>query len=500
MKLFSAYSANSTRQCVGTCGSIRIWSRYRSRGIEWRAAYSTSGIPLPSGERAQSGLLTFAQAEDKKPPEVIRIGGKRYKSDDWTNIPKNISNAALRNLHLQSNHPLAITRSIIESHFPSPTYKHYNDLFPVVSVAQNFDSLGFPSDHPGRQKTDTYYVNKDQVLRTHTSAHQADTFRSNSSDGYLISADVYRRDAIDKSHYPVFHQMEGARMWDRSRVAGGDLVRAVLEDLETLPKHTVEVEDPNPTTHAERNPLQSAYHSQEEVEAIARHMKRSIENVIVDIFSRAQSGSESEPIRIRWIEAYFPFTSPSWEMEVFWEGDWLELMGCGVVKQDLLINAGVPQQLGWAFGMGLERIAMLLFKIPDIRLFWSQDPRFLSQFSALKTVSQFVPFSKYPPCWKDVSFWLPDASSSDEETETSQKSQCAIHENDLMEIVRETAADNVETVQLVDEFTHPKTGRQSRCYRVNYRSLEKTLTHTEANELHQLVRTKIQEGLGVILR
>ena len=79
--------------------------------------------------------------------------------------------------------------------------------------------LGFPPNHPGRSKTDTYYVNASKCLRTHTSAHQVDTFAAAESEGYTISADVYRRDAIDRSHYPVFHQMEGARVWDR-RTAG----------------------------------------------------------------------------------------------------------------------------------------------------------------------------------------------------------------------------------------------------------------------------------------
>lgn len=216
-----------------------------------------------------------------------------------------------------------------------------------MSVYQNFDSLGFPIDHPGRSKTDTYYVNKETVLRTHTSAHQADTFRAAESDGFLISADVYRRDAIDRSHYPVFHQMEGARMWSRSE-CGGDVVAAIYKDLESLPKHNMIIEDPNPTIHDERNPLQPE-HSAEEAQAIAAHLKRSLENVVVEVFGHAKKAAitageakeEDEPLRIRWIEAYFPFTSPSWELEVFWQGDWLELLGCGVVRQHLPTNAGL---------------------------------------------------------------------------------------------------------------------------------------------------------------
>ena len=94
----------------------------------------------------------------------------------------------------------------------------------------------------------------------------------------------------------------------------------------------------------------------------------------------------------------------------------------------------VPDSIGWAFGLGLERIAMILYSIPDIRLFWSQDQRFLSQFQPGK-ISKFEPYSKYPPCHKDVSFWLPEGST--------------LHENDMCDVVRDSAGDLVEDVKMV---------------------------------------------------
>ncbi len=449
----------------------------------------------------------------------LEIDGRKYHTDEWTNAPSNILSAVPRRLHLQPDHPISITRQIIESRFPAPIYKHHNTFFPVVTVGQNFDSLGFPADHPGRSRTDTYYINKTTVLRTHTSAHQADTFRANESEGYTISADVYRRDAIDRSHYPIFHQMEGARMWDRRKARDGNVAQAIRDDIAHLPKHSLEVSDPSPTIHPERNPLQSTHHTAEEVEAIAAHLKKSLEGVVVEIFSRARAAAaaaagaptadttEAAPLKVRWVEAYFPFTSPSWELEVFWQGDWLELLGCGVVKQDLLIGADVPSQVGWAFGVGLERVAMLLFSIPDIRLFWSRDSRFLSQFSeeeekeeggARGRISRFVPFSKFPACYKDVSFWL--RSSSSAAGGGGRGNVGGFHENDVMEIVRDVGGDLVEDVKMVDDFTHPKTGRKSFCYRINYRSLERTLRNEEANELHQSIRERLVEELGVELR
>jgi hypothetical protein len=84
----------------------------------------------------------------------------------------------------------------------------------------------------------------------------------------------------------------------------------------------------------------------------------------------------------RWIDAYFPFTEPSYELEIFFNGKWLEVLGCGVMEQSILDGNFRPGHKAWAFGLGLERLAMVLFDIPDIRLFWSEDDRFLKQFKA----------------------------------------------------------------------------------------------------------------------
>ncbi|KAH7133208.1 hypothetical protein B0J13DRAFT_95812 [Dactylonectria estremocensis] len=483
--------------------------RFQASGMH--CLWGNSSRLLPMSHLRSSVLIrtcatrAFSSAPLKDAGSVT-IRGQTVSTDPtWFNAPANVLQATSRKLHLQKDHPISITRQIIQSNFPEPTYKSYNDFSPVVSTAQNFDSLGFPQNHPGRALSDTYYLNKDTLLRTHTSAHQADTFRANQSAGYLIAADVYRRDAIDRSHYPVFHQMEGAMSWDRNVVPDGDIAAAVWKDIENLPKHDIQVDDPNPTMHPERNPLQDTHHSAAEVEAISVHLKKSLESMVVDVFTRAKAAAlkedpdfVDEPLQMRWVEAYFPFTSPSWELEIYYAGDWLEVLGCGVVQQDLFINAGVPSRLGWAFGIGIDRIAMLLFKIPDIRLFWSQDNRFLSQFQGvsnnLDTLKRFQVFSKYPPCPRDVSFWLsPDSAAGGNIPGT-------FHENDVMELVRNVAGDVVEDVRLIDEFTHPKTGRKSMAYRIVYRSLERTLTNNEANTMHQKVHDALVNQLGVTIR
>ena len=185
------------------------------------------------------------------------------------------------------------------------------------------------------------------------------------------------------------------------------------------------------------------------------------------------------------------FRSPSFELEIFFEGEWMEVLGCGVVHRNIVQDVGRGRQPGWAFGLGLERLAMVLFDIPDIRLFWSQDERFHSQFESGKIV-KFVPYSKYPPCFKDISFWCSGADT--EPTEAS------FHPNDLYEVVRDVGGDLVEKVELIDDFTHPKTGRVSNCFRISYRSMDRSLTNEEVDALQEKVRTLTVDKLGVELR
>ncbi|EGE77811.1 phenylalanyl-tRNA synthetase [Blastomyces gilchristii SLH14081] len=488
-----------------------------SRSSSSRTTGGEAAAAVASGSASGEALAESRSQSDSQisPVQIlqgrIKDGDRTHLVDEWTNTPRSILSHIGRRLYLNKNHPLAITRQLIESQFTGPEFGNYAEANPIVSTTQNFDVLGFPTDHPGRSRTDTYYVNKSTVLRTHTSAHQHSYFQRMGlnektrpdEEGYTVVADVYRRDAIDRSHYPVFHQMEGARLWQRPQKDplkySAQTAEAIMKDADKIPTHDVKVEDLNPTIHPQRNPLQAAHLSVEETEAIAAHLKRSLERLVVKIFSAAREGTpesshaDQEPLKVRWVEAYFPFTSPSWELEVFWQGDWLEVLGCGVVKQELLISSDVPHRVGWAFGLGLERIAMLLFNIPDIRLFWSEDPRFLSQFQAGK-ITRFVPFSKHPACYKDVAFWLPPSAA------TAAGGRTLFHENDMMEIVRDVAGNLVEDVQLVDEFMQPKTGRKSLCYRVNYRSLERTLTNDETNKLHERVRQELVERAGVEIR
>ena len=124
-----------------------------------------------------------------------------------SNITPSIQAKIGRNLHNQKNHPLEIIKSKIYEFF-SEDFGKFDDFNPIVNIEDNFDKLLIEKDHPSRGMSDTYYVDENKVLRTHTSAHQNELMESGHRK-FLVTGDVYRKDEIDSSHYPVFHQMEG---------------------------------------------------------------------------------------------------------------------------------------------------------------------------------------------------------------------------------------------------------------------------------------------------
>ncbi|CAI5519935.1 unnamed protein product [Closterium sp. Naga37s-1] len=364
--------------------------------------------------------------------------GDVVREDDPTNnVPDTIFAKIGARLHTRADHPLSIIRSEIHQYFDSAydnSFLKFDHLAPIVATSSNFDDLLIPADHVSRSYNDTYYIDSATVLRTHTSAHQAQLLRDGHTH-FLVTGDVYRRDAIDATHYPVFHQMEGFRVFSPSELAaaGGDPTEFVAAQLKQA------------------------------LEGLARHLFGDVE--------------------MRWVDTYFPFTNPSFELEIFFQGQWLEVLGCGVTEQQILDNCGLAGSKAWAFGLGLERLAMVLFDIPDIRLFWSNDDRFLTQFKDGKLGIKFKPFSKYPPCYKDMSFWLSDSFT----------------ENNLCEVVRGLAGDLAEEVRLIDNFTNKK-GMTSHCYRITYRSMERSLTDEEINEIQAKVREEAAEKLKITLR
>ena len=190
----------------------------------------------------------------------------------------------------------------------------------------NFGALNFPEHHPARDMQDTFFIDKDIVLRTHTSNVQIHLMEENEPPlRFIVPGRVYRNEAISYKSYCLFHQVEG--LYVDKNVSFGQL-------------------------------------------------KGCLEYFVKKIFG--------EKCKMRWRPSYFPFTEPSAEVDI-WDDQrkqWMEILGCGMVDPEVFNNVGYDSKVwhGYAFGMGVERIAMLKHNIDDIRLFYNGDIRFLRQF------------------------------------------------------------------------------------------------------------------------
>ena len=200
----------------------------------------------------------------------------------------------------------------------------------------NFLALNFPPDHPARDAQDTFYLSEDLLMRTHTSPIQIRVMQNNKPPfKFIAPGRVYRNEAIDATHHHIFHQVEGFLVDEGIHMG---------------------------------------------------HLKGTLDTFIKRFFgSRVQT---------RFRPSFFPFTEPSAEMDIsciFCEGKgcrickqsgWVELLGCGMIDPAVLTNCGVDPEkwTGFAFGMGVERIALFQYDIDDIRLFYQNDLRFLKQF------------------------------------------------------------------------------------------------------------------------
>ena len=189
----------------------------------------------------------------------------------------------------------------------------------------NFTALNIPENHPARAMHDTFYIDPQHVLRTHTSPVQVRYMEDHRPPLKIISTGrVYRVDS-DATHSPMFHQVEG--LWVDERISFANL-KGVVQDF-----------------------LQRFF--------------------------------EQDDLKVRFRPSFFPFTEPSAEMDMSWKGGWLEIGGCGMVHPNVLkhVNIDSEKYLGFAFGLGVERLAMLRYGVNDLRLFYESDLRFLKQFN-----------------------------------------------------------------------------------------------------------------------
>jgi phenylalanyl-tRNA synthetase alpha chain len=207
------------------------------------------------------------------------------------------------------------------------------DIPEVIPTAILFDKFDFAANHPARSKSDTYYIDEKNVLRTHdtvmwhyflTLPEIKEKIANKESFGVMCYGKVYRKDEIDRRHMNIFHQMGGLYLVpnDKKMLSIDDL-KAVLSDI------------------------------------------------VTSVF-----GKET---KFRFNVDTFPYTDPSLEVEVDINGQWIEILGGGMPKPTVLKQFGVEGYNGWAFGFGLERLAIISMELPDIRLLWSTDTRVTKQ-------------------------------------------------------------------------------------------------------------------------
>lgn len=298
------------------------------------AGYMQTLNALPATERPQFGKIVnqakaqFQNAFNAKKTAVSQAALQQKLAQETVDIT-----LSGRQNYLGGEHPITLTRKRIEQWFGQlgfviRTGPEIEDDF------HNFTALNVPEHHPARAMQDTFYFDREAqiVLRTQTSNVQIHTLEKESLPLRMIAPGrVYRSDS-DATHSPMFHQCEGLVVDTHSTFA----------DLKGLLIHFLR-----------------------------------------DFFER-------DDLRIRFRPSFFPFTEPSAEVDIAFfpqENDetntqWLEVLGCGMVHPNVLKNVGIDSNVyqGYAFGMGIERLAMLRYGITDLRLFFENDLRFLQQF------------------------------------------------------------------------------------------------------------------------
>ncbi len=311
----------------------------------------------------------------------------------------------------------------------------------IVPADISFDLFNFPLDHPARSKSDTYYVDEKHILRTHTTVmwyyyvnepSVRERLEKGEAVGSLSFGKVYRKDEIDRRHMNVFHQIDG---WG---------LRPKREKLYTT-------------------------------------------DVLKEILSDIAKAIFGPSVEYRFNIDSFPYTDPSCEMEIKKaDGTWVEVLGSGLVHPNVLKSLGIDPEVynGWAFGFGLERLAILSMTLPDIRLLWSDDPRVTRQ---LKLGQEFKEVSKYPSVTRDISFVVGKDFVP----------------NNYFDLIRELGGELVEEVELLDKYEDEKKfgkERVSYTYRIVYRSNERTLVSSEVDAIQSEMYKKTAEQFRAEIR
>jgi len=263
----------------------------------------------------------------------------------------------LPDLTKKENSPVKI---LVDQIIKLPRFKDFYLVnFPrIVTVEQNFDILNTPKDHPSRRETDTYYVNPSHILRTHTTtvwsfalknSEILEELEKGNPVGVMSTGIVFRKDEIDRKHFPAFHQIDFVYICKKNQ-------------------HII---------------------TQKELEEVQSDCAKAI---------------FGKDVEHRFLVDSFPFTDPSIQLEIKFGENWMEVTGAGLVHEQVLKNLNLDPEVynGWAFAFGIERLAMVKMGIPDIRILWSDDKRITSQFEDIN--SKFKEVSKYPETSRDISF------------------------------------------------------------------------------------------------
>lgn len=354
-------------------------------------------------------------------PDEARLRGELAQKDDPDS--KRLSRfLSLSDLTRAEGHPI---REIAQRIFAIPEFNGFDHIQvpEIVRADQSFDLFNFPPDHPARSASDTYFVDAEHILRTHTtimwyyyitSPEIQERIKNNQPLGSLSYGKVYRKDEIDRFHLNVFHQIDGWYLHPTSdKVVPFDELKNILGKI-----------------------------------------------------AKAVFG---ESTKFRFNEDTFPYTDPSVEMEIERGGKWIEVLGGGMVRPVVLQNLGVDpkQYTGWAFGFGAERLAIVSMELPDIRLLRSEDMRVKKQ---LVLDNAYKEVSKFPPITRDISFVV----------------KKGFFPNKYYDVIRDIGGDLVEAVELLDTYEDEKKfgpDKVSYTFRVVYRSNERTLISEEVDAL-----------------
>ncbi|OGF51638.1 hypothetical protein A3I27_00320 [Candidatus Giovannonibacteria bacterium RIFCSPLOWO2_02_FULL_43_11b] len=308
----------------------------------------------------------------------------------------------------------------------------------IVPVDVSFDLFDFAPDHPVRSKSDTYYADEKNILRTHDTVmwyyylkHPAtkEKIEKKETLGVICYGKVFRKDEIDRKHMNIFHQF------------GGLYLQPDIKGVMPVEK-----------------------------------LKEVLHEIVETLFGK--------DTKYRFLDDIFPYTDPSLQIEVKVGNNWVEIMGGGMPKKSVLKKMGLEGYNGWAFGFGLERLAIISMELPDIRLLWSADERVKKQ---LKLGNKFKEVSKFPPITRDISFVVPNSFIP----------------NNYFDLIRDLGGDIVEEVKLIDKYENKEkfgADKVSYTYRIIYRSNDRTLTNEEVDAIQKKVYGETAKQFGAELR